>query len=290
MKKLLALLLGFLIIICVGFATFQPMPYKANQLTIYDYLRNEMNFSEATSCGMLANIYYESKFEPHLYGDNGTSYGICQWHNTRFTRLKKFAKKKGLDYRELETQLQFLNYELLHHYKKTVYMPIKKVKNSVEGAKDAANIWCRHFERPADVENEVKKRTSRAASYYSNLYDHSFMGKADLDTKTVNIKAWVSNEELGDVKKSIKKGNAYYFNYLVTSNRHSLPINSLATHYMYRVQVKIYLEGKHIKTSTYDHKDTLSIKLKANKTGHYTYTIIVTGKNKKTYKGSYGVK
>ena len=48
---------------------------------VYDYLTNELLLSTAAACGVLANIEHESSFQPTIYGDKGTSYGLCQWHN-----------------------------------------------------------------------------------------------------------------------------------------------------------------------------------------------------------------
>lgn len=51
---------------------------NANETTIYNYAVNNMGLNVAAACGILANIYKESSFNPNALGDNGTSYGICQ--------------------------------------------------------------------------------------------------------------------------------------------------------------------------------------------------------------------
>ena len=48
----------------------------ANATAIFKFFVNTMNYSSAAACGVLANIKAESDFNPHCYGDNGTSYGI----------------------------------------------------------------------------------------------------------------------------------------------------------------------------------------------------------------------
>ena len=80
----------------------------ANATAIFKFFVNTMNYSSAAACGVLANIKAESDFNPHCYGDNGTSYGICQWHNSRFTALKNWCSQNGYDYTTLNGQLSYL--------------------------------------------------------------------------------------------------------------------------------------------------------------------------------------
>lgn len=49
---------------------------KAEETEIFEYLTGTMNLNQAAACGILANIQYESGFNPNALGDNGTSYGI----------------------------------------------------------------------------------------------------------------------------------------------------------------------------------------------------------------------
>ena len=84
----------------------------ANATTIFKFLINNMSYSSAAACGVLANIKAESDFNPNCYGDNGTSYGICQWHNSRFTALKNWCSQNGYDYTTLNGQLYYLKKEL----------------------------------------------------------------------------------------------------------------------------------------------------------------------------------
>lgn len=97
-------------------SVLKPMDAKAasNEEIIYSFLRNDMGFNVAVSCGILANIYEESKFNPNLYGDGGTSYGICQWHNSRMNNLINYCNNNGYDYRSLTGQLFFMKYELIY--------------------------------------------------------------------------------------------------------------------------------------------------------------------------------
>ena len=79
---------------------------------VYDFLTEELMLSNAAACGVLANIEHESNFQPTIFGDKGTSYGLCQWHNERFTALRSFCAALGLSYRTVEGQMAYLRYEL----------------------------------------------------------------------------------------------------------------------------------------------------------------------------------
>ena len=128
---------------------------SSNEKQVFDYLTGTMKLNSAAACGVLSNIRSESGFDPNVYGDNGTSYGICQWHNSRFTNLKNYCNKHGYNYKSLSGQLKFLNHELSNSYKGTLNY-LKKVSNSANGAYNAGYYWCYHFERPANKGQALK--------------------------------------------------------------------------------------------------------------------------------------
>ena len=141
-----------------GEATLQSVTSSPNEAIIYNYLRNGIGLTTASACGVMANIQYESNFNPNLYGDDGTSYGICQWHNDRFQSLKDYCRHNGYDYESVEGQLFYLEYELYTKYS-GVFDTIKNVDNTPFGAYYAAFSWCFGFENPA---NRVAQARSRA--------------------------------------------------------------------------------------------------------------------------------
>ncbi len=120
---------------------------SANKNRIYDYLTGVMGFNTAAACGVLANIYCESGFNPNALGDGGTSYGICQWHNGRYQNLKNYCGEHGLDYRSLDGQLAFLDHELNNSYGSTLRL-LRSLFNEAEAAYYAGYSWCYNFERP----------------------------------------------------------------------------------------------------------------------------------------------
>ncbi len=144
---------------------------NSNEEIIFKYLISEIGLNNAAACGVLANIYCESGFREDALGDNGTSYGICQWHNTRFENLKNYCYSSGYDWQSLDGQLHFLEYELngSHAY---VMNKITPVSNDRDGAWDAGYNWCYYFEIPANREANSIKRGNLAADTFWPLYEN----------------------------------------------------------------------------------------------------------------------
>ena len=142
---------------------------------ILNYLMSELGLNQAAACGVLANIYYESNFNPHAIGDGGTSYGICQWHLGRYTALVNFCNNAGLSYGSVEGQLRFLEYELRTSYP-GVLNHLLGVPNTAEGAFDAGYFWCYHFERPAAIQASSVRRGNAAKNSYWARYQNYVPG------------------------------------------------------------------------------------------------------------------
>ena len=151
-----------------------------NETIIFDFLRNEMGLNVAAACGVLANIYHESSFNPNAVGDNGTSYGICQWHDTRWDAMKMWCENNGYDWTTLEGQLNYLRFELSQNNSnylwngKTIYNYISHVADTSEGAYDAGYYWCYYFEVPANREQVAISRGNLAKHTYWAEYGRVF--------------------------------------------------------------------------------------------------------------------
>lgn len=176
-----------------------------NVRTTYDFLVGKMGLNSAAACGVLANIECESDFNNHLWGDNGTSYGICQWHNERLTNMKNYCAKNGLDWTSLEGQLYFLKYELNNNKSDTGYIidKLQNIPNNANGAYTAGYNWCYYFERPANKEAKSDGRGSLAMNSYWPVYGNkpvsSSVALGDVDGNgQIN-----SNDALMIVEKSV---------------------------------------------------------------------------------------
>lgn len=107
---------------------------------------------------LVTNIYHESSFDPNVFGDGGTSYGLCQWHNERYTNLQVTFPN---NYQTIEGQIQYLMYELKNGYT-SLY------NNLINGDSEPSDLtyqFCKNFERPADTENTCKARGNNAVNF-----------------------------------------------------------------------------------------------------------------------------
>lgn len=185
-KKALIILLTLI----MTFSALSVVPSAASPTNktaqaIFDFLVFEMGLNSAAASGVLANIEKESDFNPNLYGDSGSSYGICQWHNGRFDNLKNFCNKNGYSWKTLEGQLYFLKYELETQKSTTGYILDKlNVPNTAEGAYEAAYNWCYYFERPSNKVAKSEARGESARDRYWPVYKLEYnIGDVNNDKK-----------------------------------------------------------------------------------------------------------
>ena len=156
----------------VNFPGFEVDPWKyppvnitKNTQAIYWYLREELELNHAAACGVLANIQLEANFKPIALGDGGTSYGICQWHLGRFSRLMDYCRHEELDYNTLEGQLSYLGYELKNYYPH-VLEGLLEVADTAKGAYAAGYLFCYQFEMPDQIYNRSRQRGNLAQFEY----------------------------------------------------------------------------------------------------------------------------
>lgn len=155
-----------------------------NQDIIFKFLVEEVGLNNAAASGVLANIQHESGFDPHALGDSGTSYGICQWHNSRWVSLKNFCNRNGYDSTTLTGQLHYLKYELETDYRSTLNR-LLNVSNDANGAYQAAYAWCMYFEVPADTQNQSARRGVLARDTYWPQYRGGTSDGNDTQAKNV---------------------------------------------------------------------------------------------------------
>ena len=141
----------------------------SNEQLCYLFLTQVMGYNNAAAAGVLANISYESGFKTTINGDSGTSYGLCQWHAARKTRLLNYCADHDLSADSLLGQLAYLKYELENYYS-SVHKYLKNVSNTAEGAYDAGYYFCYNFEAPASRTSQSTKRGSSAQNTYFGRY------------------------------------------------------------------------------------------------------------------------
>lgn len=133
----------------------------------YNYLKNK-GVPDHVAAGMVGNFIQESgNFREDVIqgtrsGDNGTSFGIAQWHigkgTDRWNPLIQYAKKTGRDHRTLEFQL---DYALMEAKERGDYDKVLKARNSEE----AANLFAKYYERPAIIDKNRAKYARQLNPY-----------------------------------------------------------------------------------------------------------------------------
>ena len=142
---------------------------RATKDDIIDYLVSK-GLSPAGAAGVAANLYVESAgtFSTTIEGDRGTSIGLAQWHNDRWTGpngLIEWAKQNGKDPYSVHGQLDFLLWELQRYSSyKSLYATLKTIKDPEE----AADLFCKKFERPAANQATYDKRKKYAREFHDD--------------------------------------------------------------------------------------------------------------------------
>lgn len=163
-----------------------------NERKIWNFLKAE-GFNDYGVAGLMGNLLAESGLRPNNMEDqyqnrmgftdasytqavdNGTytnfvhdaiGYGLAQWtYWSRKQGLLNFAKQRKTSIGDLETQLEFLVYELKQSYTNSVYKVLKNATSVLE----ASNAVLLNFERPANMSKQVQEaRAIYGESFYND--------------------------------------------------------------------------------------------------------------------------
>ena len=162
--------------------TIVHVEYPSDEKAIFYFLTEHMGMEASAACGVIANIEYESNFNPNALGDGGTSYGICQWHNpSRWDQLIAFCDLNGLDWETMDGQLYYLEYEITQGGESNtgIYNALMSQPDTGQGAYQAGYEWCVRFERPDDAESKgISRGTSARDKWYPVFADSRNRGQA----------------------------------------------------------------------------------------------------------------
>lgn len=136
-----------------------PVSQAEAQIITADYLRNEMHLGVGAAAGIMANILAESTFNPLQVGDKNQAYGICQWAGPRLRELKKYCTRNDLNEDDIYAQLSFLKFEMERDYHDTLTL-IRYCDNTLEGAQKAAQLFCKNYEVPTNLNGSLKDRST----------------------------------------------------------------------------------------------------------------------------------
>lgn len=116
-------------------------------------------FSNEAVAGIMANIESESGFRTSVYGDNGTSAGLCQWHLGRLSNMQSFCGSNWAN--DVGCQVKYLIHEL-----KTSEKGAYNALIGSGSAYDMGAAFCTKFERPANTSNCYSIRGTNAQNKY----------------------------------------------------------------------------------------------------------------------------
>ena len=133
---------------------------KSSGVEIAKYLISK-GYTTEHAAGIAGNIYVESGYKTGAIGDSGTSYGLVQWHNERWDRLKEFCEKNNLDSSSVEGQLIYLDWEL-----KTSEKKARTELMRTDTPSESAYAFAKYFERPSKIS---PKRMEKAEEIYKQL-------------------------------------------------------------------------------------------------------------------------
>lgn len=123
----------------------------------------ERGYAPHAAEGVVENLMDESGLNTQAVGDNGTAFGLAQWRGPRFQNLKKFAATQGKDWKDFDTQVDFVDHEMktgLDEGAKVAYAKLQQA-----GDKDSAyNAFVQHYERPSQASLQKRLRQTAQAT------------------------------------------------------------------------------------------------------------------------------
>lgn len=99
---------------------------------------------QKVAAGIIGNFFKESALKTDAVGDNGTSFGLAQWHKERWRSLNQFSAGQGLNPSDPIAQVRFTIHELT-----TQYSSVLEAMKGAATPEQAADIFMRGFEKPA---------------------------------------------------------------------------------------------------------------------------------------------
>ncbi len=106
--------------------------------------------TQTAAIGIVANLKAESNLDPTVkQGGGGPGRGLAQWekggrYDTDRINLKDFAKKRGTPWEDLDTQIDFILYELSKHPE---YRRVKAEINNADNIEEAVIIFLKKYEK-----------------------------------------------------------------------------------------------------------------------------------------------
>jgi hypothetical protein len=120
--------------------------------------------SKIAAIGVVANLKAESNLDPSIkQKGGGPGRGLAQWekggrYDTDRINLLSFAKSKGTKWQDLDTQIDFILYEMEKHPE---YKKVKEEINKTDNVKDATLIFLKKYEKAGTPHTEKRLEYGR---------------------------------------------------------------------------------------------------------------------------------
>lgn len=127
----------------------QPVNVGERSKTAFQFFRSK-GWSVEQAAGIVGNLIHESgglrtgAINRGDGQDGSDSVGLAQWNSDRAKNLQAFAASKGKDWREFQTQLEFVDYEL-----NTAERKASERLRTAATPREAAAAFAEYFLRPA---------------------------------------------------------------------------------------------------------------------------------------------
>jgi len=149
-----------------GYSNLAPTRSNASKR---DRMAQAMNYfmsqgwTREQAAGIVGNLSGESSMNPSARNprdgrDGSDSIGIAQWNSTRAIGLKNFAARKGTSWEDYQTQLEYIQHELM-----TNEAAAGNRLRLAGTPEQASNTFMRAFERPSN-ESMITSGPKRAAA------------------------------------------------------------------------------------------------------------------------------
>lgn len=140
---------------------------RTRENIIWDYLKSA-GYSDIQTAAIIGNLYQESGLDPaKVEYKTKEGIGLVQWSFGRKQKLIDYASSKGVEWTDLNAQLEFLVKELKSSQ---FYQPHKGTFNNPYSINEATEAYCWGFERPnADYANMQYRKDMAWAAYYRNV-------------------------------------------------------------------------------------------------------------------------
>jgi len=144
----------------------KPAPEKGSPEYIIDKLVKG-GLTKTAAIGVVANLKAESNLDPGIKQiGGGPGRGLAQWekggrYDTDPINLNKFAAKKGTNWSDLDTQIDFILHEMDKHPE---YRKVKEQLNKTDSVEKATLIFLKKYEKAGTPHTDKRLKFAKELS------------------------------------------------------------------------------------------------------------------------------